>query len=182
MNRREFLKFIGRTGIATAGSLIIPGLYQSTEASSKKYNKDYIKREILKKELKNLDPLTKKIIEIESNWRYWAIGKSRDIGLMQITSPVLEEWNQNNKKKYSHEELFHPFKNIEVGEWYLHKRIGEHYLPHYNIPVTEENKAASYNAGPPLIGRIGDASKNFDKLPKKTQNYLTKLRRLNQKI
>lgn len=183
MNRRDFLKLSGRAGLLAAGSLYFPGFYQAAKASSEQHNDKNYKREMLKKELEpNLDSLTRKIIELESNWRYWAVGNSRDIGLMQITPIVLKEWNNNkNKNKYTQGDLFHPLKNLEVGEWYLHEKIGGHYLPHYKLPFTEENKAACYNAGPSLIGRIGDATENFDRLPRKTQNYLIKLWNLPEK-
>lgn len=171
MNRRDFLKYAGKAGLVAAGSMCFPGLNKISEAATKEQ-----KRQELKKELKHkINPLTRKIIELESSWKYWDVGNSFDIGLMQITPIVLEEWNIHNFKKYSEGDLFNPYKNIEVGEWYLYERIGKHYLPYYNLSFTEENKAASYNAGPTLIGKLGDAIENFDMLPKKTQNYLVKL-------
>ena len=67
---------------------------------------------------------------------------------------------------------------MTIGKWYLHERIGKHYLPHYKLKSTDENKAASFNAGPVRIGKIGDALENYHKLPKETQKYLIKLKEL----
>ena len=170
INRREFLKKSALAGLAVTGSLLFP-----TSASSKRLSKEVIKKIFEPK----LDPLTKKIIEIESNWRYWIKGDDNDIGLMQITPIVLKEWNiHGTGRLYGEYDLFDPYVNLEVGKWYLHERIGKHYLPHYDLKQTDENKAASYNAGPPTIGKIGDALENYDQLPKKTQKYLDKLKKL----
>ncbi len=167
ITRREFMKI---AGICALGSLFYPEV-----ASAKRVSKEIIKKILEPK----LDPLTKKIIQIESNWDYWAKGKNGEIGLMQIQPNTLEEWNEHGSGRlYNKYDLFEPIVNVKIGKWYLHERIGEHYLPHYNLDVTDENKAASYNAGPVRIGEIGDAVKNFYRLPKKTQNYLRKLQKL----
>jgi len=208
MNRRDFLKYMAGAGIATAGSLFIPGAYRLSKAGvSVKGTDDYLSEFIEKGELGNIDsrmtqiilkkysekisprvspekirkylsskedPLTKKIIEIESSARNHIIGDSLDIGLMQITPIVLEEYNMHNKKE-KFIDLFEPETNIKIGKWYLHERIGNHYIPHNKLHPTEENKAAFYNAGPTKMSKIGDAIENFNNLPEKTQNYLIKL-------
>ena len=167
INRRKFLK---TGGFLLVGSLAYPGV-----ASAKRVSKELIKK-ILEP---GLDPLTKKIIQIESQWKYWAISPKKARGLMQIRPIALKEWNKHGSGRiYGKYDLDDPFINVTIGKWYLHERIGEHYLPHYELSASDENKAASYNAGPVCLGKIGDAKKNFDKLPKETQGYLRKLWRL----
>ncbi len=165
MNRRSFIK---NTGVYLLGSLVFPKV-----SLGKKLDKNLIKK-ILEP---YLDDLTKKIIQIESNWGYWKQRKdTKATGLMQITPITLKEWNLYGEGiQYNLYDLFDPYKNIQVGKWYLHQRIGEHYLPFYGLKNHNENLAASYNAGPVRIGKIGDALENFDKLPQQTKDYLKKL-------
>lgn len=179
INRRDFIR-IG--GICLVGSLVSPTTIleaKTINAVTKKVNRQLMMKKIKRALEPELDPLTKKIIQIESQWKYWAKGKKGEIGLMQIKPIVLKEWNwHGNGRIYNKYDLFDPFINVNMGKWYLHERIGEHYLPHYKLEVNDENKAASYNAGPPTIGDIGDAKENFHKLPEGTQNYLRELRKL----
>jgi len=162
MNRREFIKY---ASIGLLGSLVFPKV-----ASAKRVSKELI-RSILESQL---HPLTKKVIQIESNWEYWKEGKEDDVGLMQIRPLALEDWNENGPGRlYGKYDLFDPFVNVMVGEWYLHERIGNHYLNSYNLRKSPENKLACYNAGPTKIGRkVGDAIENFSKLPETTKKYL----------
>lgn len=179
ITRRNFLKkagLAGLGGLALAGSgLYFPGVVEATE-------KCLVRKELIKRALEpHLDQLTKKIIQIESNWDYWKKRKDTEAtGLMQIRPVVIDEWNKHGPgRQYNEYDLFDPYTNVNVGQWYLHERIGKHYLPHYGLKVNEENLAASFNAGPVRIGEdIGDAIENFDKLPEQTQGYLKKLWKL----
>ena len=170
INRRQFLKL----GAGIVGDLVLPDL-----ADAKKTDKEHIRRRLEPM----LDDLTKKVIEIESEWRYWVQrADSKDTGLMQIKPIVLKEWNEYSKwEKYNMSDLFDPYKNVLVGMWYLHDRIGKHYIPSYGLDKIPENKLVCYKSGPTLIGRdlkIKNALEEFERLPKDAQDYLKKYERL----
>lgn len=40
-------------------------------------------------------------------------------GLLQITPPVLSDFNRLNRKSYTVDDLLIPYKNLEVGLWYF---------------------------------------------------------------
>ena len=178
MKETTLRDFIRIGGIVLAVGLVVPQI--AIAAATKEIEKQLL-IEKTKRELEpGLDHLTKRIIQIESQWYPKAVSPKKARGLMQITPIVLKEWNwHGNGRIHNKYDLFDPFISVNIGKWYLHERIGEHYLPNYGLDSHDENKAASYNAGPVFIGKeIGDAKENFHKLPKKTQNYLRKLWKL----
>jgi len=174
INRRQFLKLGAGIVGSLAGDLI---------ALDEVYPRQAGKEKIRKNLEPMLDEMTRKVIEIESGWRYWAQRTdSKDTGLMQIKPIVLKEWNEHSKwEKYNISDLFNPYKNVLVGMWYLHDRIGKHYIPSYGLDKIPENKLVCYKSGPTLIGRdlkIKNALEEFERLPKDAQDYLKKYERL----
>jgi len=125
--------------------------------------------------------LVDKIIYTESKWNPNAYREDTGArGLMQIKPVVLKEWNIfNPSKHFEMEDLFNPYTNVNIGTWYLYKRIKEHYLPHYKLEPHLENMLASWNVGPSKHGReIGDARKNFNKLPPKAKEFIKEIKSL----
>jgi len=165
--------------IAALSSILIAGS-ASNSSPTKEIYKNFISMNpiiSLKKEESILEyrkKLVEKIIERESSGNPKAHKKSTGaIGLMQITSPVLKEWNvYHPKERYTKYQLFDPEINRKIGEWYLFKRIEEHYLPFYGLEASIENKIAAYNWGIDKLRKIGDAAENLEKLPSETRKYI----------
>lgn len=100
-----------------------------------------------------LDPdLVWSIINEETYFRPWKIGKDGEIGLMQITPAVGREWAAETGMRELERQmaqtparlLREPERNIQIGCWYLEK-IHEQYR---DIPYPEPRMVAAYNAGP----------------------------------
>jgi soluble lytic murein transglycosylase len=100
-----------------------------------------------------LDPdLVWSIINEETYFRPWKIGKDGEIGLMQITPAVGREWAAETGMRELERQMAHapatllrePERNIQIGCWYLEK-IHEQYR---DIPDPEPRMIAAYNAGP----------------------------------
>ena len=156
MNRRQFLR-VG--SIYVLGSLGFPRLVSASPGKT----------------------LVEKIIYAESKDNPNAYRESTKArGLMQITPIVLEEWNFfNPSKQLKVEDLFDSHVNVNVGTWYLYKRIKEHYLPYYGLKSHEENMLASWTVGPTKHGtEIGDAQRNFHKLPSKAREFIKEVKSL----
>lgn len=124
----------------------------------------------------NRADLINRVIKTESSGNPVAVNKkTRAIGLMQITPPVLEEWNNfNSQEKYSELDLYNPEINKKIGEWYLTKRIPQQ-LKSEGIEKNIYNILAAYNWGIGNLKKIGDALKNFHKLPEETKNFIIKI-------
>jgi soluble lytic murein transglycosylase len=100
-----------------------------------------------------LDPdLVWSIINEETYFRPWKVGKAGEIGLMQITPTVGREWAAETGMKELERQMAQdaasllrdPERNIQIGSWYLEK-IREQYR---DIPGAEARMIAAYNAGP----------------------------------
>ena len=100
-----------------------------------------------------LDPdLVWSIINEETYFRPWKIGKDGEIGLMQITPAVGREWAAETGMRELERQmaqnpaslLREPERNIQIGSWYLEK-IHEQYR---DITEPEPRMIAAYNAGP----------------------------------
>ena len=100
-----------------------------------------------------LDPdLVWSIINEETYFRPWKIGKDGEIGLMQITPTVGREWAAATGMRELERQmdqnptalLRDPERNIQIGSWYLEK-IREQYR---DIPGADARMIAAYNAGP----------------------------------
>ena len=79
-------------------------------------------------------------------------------GLMQITPGALADFNQANGRGYTFDELFEPYKNVEVGTWYYSSRFAK--------TLIQKNALAAYNAG---LGNIKAGMSYADKV----ETYLT---------
>lgn len=73
----------------------------------------------------DIDPiLIKALIYQESKFKEDALGKSGEMGLMQIKFCAVEDWaNAQHFPMPSKEEIFNPELNIEIGTWYLARAI-----------------------------------------------------------
>lgn len=73
----------------------------------------------------DIDPvLIKALIHQESRFKEDAVGKSGEMGLMQIKLCAVEDWaNAQHFPMPSREEIFDPELNIEIGTWYLARAI-----------------------------------------------------------
>lgn len=115
------------------------------------------------------------IIQIESSGNPNAMGKAGEIGLMQISSSVLREWNSRVGTKYNAGDLYTPTINVRIGSWYFNKRAVQ-YLKYYKFEDTIENRIRVYNWG---IGKMIKHRDNLEKkTPNKTRRYIKKYYRL----
>ena len=105
------------------------------------------------------------IAKIESTNNVLAYNKtSGAVGLYQITSIVLKDYNIINKTNYTKQDLFNPSINKNIALWYINKRIPQ-ILKSKNIPLTKENILIAYNCGHSCIGKP---------LKKETSQYILK--------
>lgn len=112
------------------------------------------------------------ISKIESSGNPTAFNShSGAIGLCQITSVALKEYNVKNKTHIHRLDLFNGKTNLMVANWYINNQIPI-YLRHYKLEDTTKNRLWAYNAG------IGMVKKGI--LPKETRNYIIKYNRLNK--
>ena len=109
------------------------------------------------------------ISQIESNGNPNAVSPEGAIGTYQITYICLQEYNIMTGAKYTSRDLFKPEINKEIAFWYMLVRIPQ-MLKHYHKPITLENCLISYNAG---ISRVLSG-----KIPKETQNYVLRYKKL----
>jgi soluble lytic murein transglycosylase len=99
----------------------------------------------------HLDPdLVWSVIYEETYFRPWKIGNDGEIGLMQVTPTVGQEWAAQTGmnefvRQMQHPEsaLRDPERNIQVGCWYLEK----FYEEYRDVPGWEARMIAGYNAG-----------------------------------
>jgi soluble lytic murein transglycosylase len=100
-----------------------------------------------------LDPdLVWSIINEETYFRPWKVGKDGEIGLMQITPTVGREWAAETGMRELERQMAQdpavllrdPERNIQIGSWYLEK-IREQYR---DISGADARMIAAYNAGP----------------------------------
>src|SRR6266540_2584440 len=88
----------------------------------------------------------------ESYFRPWMHGKDGEIGLMQVTLKVAQDWASENASATMQQRtanevgtvLRDPERNIQIACWYLRK-ASEDYR---ETPGREARMLAAYNAGP----------------------------------
>lgn len=73
----------------------------------------------------DIDPvLVKAVIFRESKFDETAVGKSGEVGLMQVKMAVVDDWAVAlNVPMPCKDEIFNPELNIEVGTWYLARAV-----------------------------------------------------------
>lgn len=111
------------------------------------------------------------IIKVESSGDPQAIGKDSEIGLMQLSKSVIQEYNNRYSSEdlwYKEYELFDYCHNVTIGTWYLH-RLKDHYL---KDRYTLKRLLAAWNGGPTRLRKVGY---DVDKMPKSTQQYISKV-------
>lgn len=122
--------------------------------------------------------LVKALILRESRYRPRAVGKSGEIGLMQLIPPgrpgAVSEWMRVNKRPApSAKELFQVPLNLEIGCWYL----GRAYRKWSSYRCRTELALAEYNAGATRSTRWKPDDINGDVLRRidiaSTVNYVT---------
>jgi soluble lytic murein transglycosylase len=90
--------------------------------------------------------LISSIIWKESRFNPSALGKAREIGLMQVTDGAAQDWARaHNVADFDPERLWDPEINIGVGTWYLARA-----LRHWEQQTTADPlpvALAEYNAG-----------------------------------
>lgn len=98
-------------------------------------------------------------------------------GLFQITPVCLDDYNAFHKEAGSAKigDLFNARVNRFIAQWYLETRIPA-LLRHYGFEVTVETVLMAYNWG---IGNM--VKKGFNAIPKETQDYIQKYRKLTGK-
>ena len=88
--------------------------------------------------------LVKAVVWRESWFDPQAVGRSGEIGLMQIMEPAAREWAAaEHLSGFVHVELFDPAKNTMAGTWYLRKLLRGYARTDNPLPYA----LAEYNAG-----------------------------------
>ncbi len=92
-----------------------------------------------------VDPaLVAAVVWRESRFRAHVIGGVGELGLMQVTPVVGQEWaSQHNQASFDPEQLLDPVTNLRAGAWYLARAI-DHWSDREDpLPYA----LAQYNAG-----------------------------------
>lgn len=94
----------------------------------------------------NVPPaLVQAVIAVESSYRPRVRGKDGELGLMQITVPVAQDWRRHTGRKYGAKGLLlDPRLNIEIGTWYLGRALRRWREYRHGVKLA----LAQYNAGP----------------------------------
>jgi len=111
--------------------------------------------------------------QLESSGRPNAIGDGgKALGLYQLHSGVIKDYNRAHKTSYSHKDALNPQVCHLIASWYLHREIPR-FLYHYKIKVSYKTILWAYNAG------IGNVVKG--RMPETTKRYIAKYERLKEK-
>lgn len=87
------------------------------------------------------------LCEVESGCRSFAIGDGgRALGAFQLHAGAVKDVNSLLKTNYSHDEAMDEAKGRAIADAYVNKVI-PHYLRHYRLPDTLENRLTAYNRG-----------------------------------
>lgn len=111
--------------------------------------------------------LTKKrllhaVAERESGWRPWVIGGVGEVGLFQITSGVLDDFNRAHQTVNTGQDLLDPYINTVIGAWYLYEELPR-IIRYGGMPVTVGNVLMAYNGGPGNLirGTVSSAARAY---------------------
>lgn len=69
-----------------------------------------------------------------------------DVGLYQITPPVLDEYNRHHTHQYTKPDLLDNTINTRIAKWYMDVRIPQ-LLHHFGLPDTTNNRLICWNGG-----------------------------------
>lgn len=108
-----------------------------------------------------------KIIQIESSGNPNAVSDKGAVGLMQITQPVLDDYNNKYDSDFTANDMIIPEHNKVIGFWYINTRIPEMFKA-YDIFDCSVFRLIAYNWG------IGNLKKWYETLPEETRHYLKK--------
>ncbi len=120
--------------------------------------------------------LIKAVVCQESGFDPAAVGGKDEIGLMQITLPVVHDWARfSGRQMPLYGLLFNPRLNIEIGAWYLGRarKRWERYIHREALAL------AQYNAGPVHAAKWAPADPRENVLPRitfpSTRDYIRKV-------
>lgn len=107
------------------------------------------------------------IVNVESDFNHRAFNrKGKAVGLTQITTPCLSEYNNLNRTKYELNQMFDIDLNLEVGFWY-YNRLMKHYSKYsiYGINRFDKENALkdcyiAYNIGITEFKNVGNYGRN----------------------
>ena len=80
------------------------------------------------------------MIEIESGYKYDAVGKGGDIGYMQIN----QEWHTDRMERLGATDLKNPYQNVRVGIDYMAELLGQYQT---SVAVSAYNRGAHNDSG-----------------------------------
>ena len=117
-----------------------------------------------------------KIIEIESGGDSNAVSHAGAIGICQITSPALIDYNEAHDTSFTMEDLYTATTNLVIGTWYIQERIPAmlgHYLPNSpNIEPTKKLILMSYVWGVGNVKYWYALGQVDEQIPEEVQEYL----------
>ena len=100
-----------------------------------------VENHVLYAQVEISDSLIEAIAFVESGNNHVALGEDGELGIMQISKAVLDEYNQFNPR-LDYVDLLDPSKCKKVGRWYL-ERLRDHYGC-----KDLDTMLAAYNMGP----------------------------------
>jgi len=115
----------------------------------------------------NMGNLYSSIEDVESSGNPLAESLKGAVGLMQITKPALDDYNNAHNENVTMDDMTDASPNRKVGRWYASKRIPQ-MLQSYKIPVILDNLLWAYNAG---ISRVQQGV-----MPDETKDYISKIK------
>ena len=80
------------------------------------------------------------MIEIESGYKYDAVGKGGDIGYMQIN----QEWHTDRMERLGATDLKNPYQNVRVGIDYMAELLGQYQT---SVAVSAYNRGTRNDSG-----------------------------------
>ncbi|MBX4189749.1 transglycosylase SLT domain-containing protein [Candidatus Parcubacteria bacterium] len=111
------------------------------------------------------------IASLESSNRPRVIGDGgRALGLFQLHSGVVSDFNSAHKTSYQHQDALNREIAQKIAHWYLETRIPQ-ILKSKKLPVSTENVLTCWNAG---CGRVKNP-------PLLTQEYIKKYKKLTRR-